>query len=74
MKIIFEKIQDDGQGSFHICDDFNNKLYHFLTQIGDEEKLKTTLKKYIDEETAKAILNKSIIDRIAEIIDTVLKQ
>jgi len=69
MQIIFDKLQDDGQGSFFINDEKTGKnVFHFLAQVEDNVKLKTTLQKYLDDEKVKSTEENSVKNRIDAII------
>lgn len=73
MKIIFDKIQEDGQGSFFICDKITeNKLFHFVVQIKDKIKLKAILQKYLNEIHLKDVEKIKIKMDIEKIISELL--
>jgi len=62
MEIVLDSITGDGRGSFYVGHNGEN-IYHFLTQIDNEDELRNTLKKYLTQvETDKDIEeNKKII-------------
>jgi len=50
MKIVLDKIQADGQGSFFVQDEVTSfNYFHFVTQIADKDTLKITFQKHLDE-------------------------
>ena len=56
MKVKFDELTEninENIGSFIICDDLDNPIFHFLSQIDDKVKLKKTLKKYLEETIAR---------------------
>jgi len=48
MEIVLDSITGDGRGSFYVSHNGEN-IYHFLTQIDDEDELRNTLKKYLTQ-------------------------
>ena len=48
MKIVLDGITEDGRGSFYVSKNGEN-IYHFLTKVDNEDELRNTLIKYLNQ-------------------------
>ena len=73
MKIIFDKIQEDGQGSFFVQKKISGEnCFHFLTQVEDKITLKTTLQKHLNDVKIKDKAMSDIETEINNVIMTLV--